>query len=127
MQKAMEFKEALLKLNKNLDELQRKYNNYRGLIAHLSQNMNESLKVLSDKIQSIIEMTYLKNYRLGAFEKISSDVIDEINKLNMGNTELWRLSGMYIELNRSPNNVVKDQHPVKLQNKVEKERSDANV
>jgi hypothetical protein len=72
-------------------------------------------------------MAYSKNSNFTSLEKISHEILNEINKLILLKGELQSLSGMDIEFIKSQNSNVKNQHPMKLQNTVTKERSDANV
>ena len=127
MSNTTELDKALAELNKKLEELQVVLTGYRAFVARASKSMHESIGIFLDKTQSVIEMAYSKNSNFTSLEKISHEILNEINKLILLKGELQSLSGMDIEFIKSQNSNVKNQHPMKLQNTVTKERSDANV
>jgi iron uptake system EfeUOB component EfeO/EfeM len=93
MQKTTELKIAVSELNRNVEGFQKVVNDYRGVLASVSQGMQESLGVLFEKVQSITEMVYLKNSRPESLEKPLNDILEEINTLNTLKAKLYSLSG----------------------------------
>jgi len=89
-----ELNTTIAELNKKIEELQEVFNVYKRLIAHVSQDMYESLSVLLDNIQSLVEMAYLKDADPASLEKISTAILEEINKLIALKTKLCSLSGI---------------------------------
>lgn len=89
-----ELNTALSELNKQVEKLQEVFNAYKRLTAHVSQNMHESLSVLLDNIQSLVEMAYLKDTGPASLEKISTAILEEVNKLIVLKTKLCSLSGI---------------------------------
>lgn len=94
MSKMTELNTTVAELNKKVEELQEVFNVYKRLLADVSQNMYGSLSILLDNIQSLIEMVYLKDSNPGSLEKISTAILDEINKLIALKTKLCSLSGI---------------------------------
>ncbi len=92
-----ELNTALLELNKHVEELQEVFNAYKRLIAHVSQNMHESLGVLLDKIQSLVEMAYMRDVNPESLEKISTAILEEINTLIALKTKMYSLSGIEVK------------------------------
>lgn len=125
--KIIELNGALAELNKRLEELHAVFYGYKTLTARVSQGMHESLGIFLDKIQSVIEMAYHNNSDFQLLEKISAEILGEINKLILLKGELWSLSGMDIEFMKSQGSAIKNQPLVKSLHTVAKERRDANV
>lgn len=94
MSKMLELNTTVAELNKKVEELQEVFNVYKRLLADVSQNMYESLSILLDNIQSLVEMVYLKDSNPGSLEKISTTILDEINKLIALKTKLCSFSGI---------------------------------
>ncbi len=125
--KITELNGALAELNKRLEELQSVFYGYKTLTARVSQGMHESLGVFLDKVQSIVEMAYHNNSDFQLLEKISAEILGEINKLILLKGELWSLSGMDIEFMKSQGGAVKNQPPEKPPHTVTKEMRNANA
>ncbi|MFN3531170.1 MAG: hypothetical protein ACK41Q_01440 [Candidatus Brocadia sp.] len=89
-----ELNTALSDLNKQVGELQEVFNVYKKLIANVSQNIHDSLSVLLDKIQSLVEMAYIRDANPESLEKISTAILEEINNMILLKTKLRYLAGI---------------------------------
>ncbi|MDO8140692.1 MAG: hypothetical protein Q6358_04265 [Candidatus Brocadiales bacterium] len=93
MSKIEELNAAIQELNRKLEELQMVFNGYKAFIARVSKNMHESLGTFLDKTQSVVEMAYGNDKsNFTTLEKISNEILEEINKLILLKGELWSLS-----------------------------------
>ena len=63
--------------------------------------MHESIGIFLDKIQAVVEMAYSKNSNFASLEKISNEILNEINKLILLKGELHSLSSIEIKDDRS--------------------------
>jgi signal transduction histidine kinase len=103
MSKISELNTTIAELNKDVEGLKEVFYAYKRLIAHVSQDMHESLNVLLDNIQSLVEMAYLKGGNPASLEKISVAILEEINKLIALKAKLCSLSG--IEMKNATQNL----------------------
>ncbi len=97
MSNTTELDRALAELNKKLEELQGAFSGYKTLTARVSQGMHESIGIFLDKTQAVIEMAYSKNSNFTSLEKISNEILNEINKLILLKGELHSLSSIEIK------------------------------
>lgn len=88
---------AVAELNKKLEELQGTFNGYRAFVASASKSMHESIGIFLDKIQAVVEMAYSKNSNFTSLEKISNEILNEINKLILLKGELHSISSIEIK------------------------------
>lgn len=88
---------AVAELNKKLEELQGAFNGYRAFVASASKSMHESIGIFLDKIQAVVEMAYSKNSNFTSLEKISNEILNEINKLILLKGELHSISSIEIK------------------------------
>ncbi|HHT9107923.1 MAG TPA: hypothetical protein ACFYEF_05690 [Candidatus Wunengus sp. YC63] len=101
MSNTTELDRAVAELNKKLEELQGVFNGYRAFVASASKSMHESIGIFLDKIQAVVEMAYTKNSNFTSLEKISNEILNEINKLILLKGELHSLSSIEINDDRS--------------------------
>ncbi len=101
MSNTTELDRALAELNKKLEELQVVLTGYRAFVARASKSMHESIGIFLDKTQAVIEMAYSKNSNFKSLEKISNEILNEINKLILLKGELHSLSSIEIKDDRS--------------------------
>jgi len=97
MSNTTELDRALAELNKKLEELQVILTGYRAFVARASKSMHESIDIFLDKTQAVIEMAYSKNSNFKSLEKISNEILNEINKLILLKGELHSLSSIEIK------------------------------
>ncbi len=63
--------------------------------------MHESIGIFLDKIQAVVEMAYSKNSNFTSLEKVSHEILNEINKLILLKGELHTLASIEIKDNCS--------------------------
>ncbi len=97
MSKTTELNTTIAELHKQVGALQEVFHTYKRLIAHVSQALHGSLSILLDNIQSLVEMAYLKDADPSSLEKISTVILEEINKLIALKSKLCSLSGIEIQ------------------------------
>lgn len=105
MSKTTELNTTITELNKHVEALQEVFHTYKRLLAHISHDLHGSLSLLLDSIQSLVEMAYLKDADPASLEKISTVILEEINKLIALKSKLCSLSG--IEIQNSKGNLPK--------------------
>jgi len=94
MSHATELEGAVAELNKKLEELGVALRGYKGFVSKASKSMDESIGIFLDKTQTVIEMAYRKNANPESLEKISNEILTEINKLLLLKGELHKLSNI---------------------------------
>ncbi len=97
MSNTTELERVLAELNKKLEELQGVLRGYKAFVARASKSMHESIGIFLDKIQAVVEMAYTKNPNFTSLEKISNEILNEINKLILLKGELHSLSSIEIK------------------------------
>ena len=94
MSNTTELDRALAELNKKFEELQVVLTGYRAFVARASKSMHESIGIFLDKTQEVVEIAYRKNSNFKSLEKVSNEILNEINKLILLKGELHTLSSI---------------------------------
>ena len=94
MSNTTELNIAIAELNKKLEGLQVVLRGYRAFVARASKSVHESIGIFLDKTQEVVEMAYTKNSNFKSLEKISNEILNEINKLILLKGELHTLSSI---------------------------------
>ena len=94
MSNTMELDRAVAELNKKLEELQVVLRGYRAFVARASKSMHESIGIFLDRTQEVVEMAYRKDSNFKSLEKVSHEILDEVNKLILLKGELHTLSSI---------------------------------
>lgn len=94
MSNTTELNMAVAELNKKLEELQGVLRGYKAFVARASKSMHESIGIFLDKTQEVVEIAYRKNSNFKSLEKVSNEILNEINKLILLKGELHSLSSI---------------------------------
>ena len=94
MSNTTELDMAVAELNKKLEELQEVLRGYKAFVARASKSMHESIGIFLDKTQEVVEIAYRKNSNFKSLEKVSNEILNEINKLILLKGELHTLSSI---------------------------------
>ena len=87
-------RQGACRIEQKLEELQEFLTVTGHLSPGLRKSMHESIGIFLDKTQAVVEMAYRKNSNFKSLEKISNEILNEINKLILLKGELHSLSSI---------------------------------